>query len=233
MRLTLDRVCDHTFVRSLLDSSSVVVDLGANVGAFAHGLIAGTGCKVIAAEPVSALRAQIAPSPRLTVLDFAIGGTEQLVLMAVTPHSCPHVITQAPARAAMVEQVNMVSLSTFLERGNATRVDLLKVDIEGAELDMFESSSAATLQKIAQITVEFHDFIDTGARTKVRVERTKRRLQQLGFTLIAFSRDNTDLLFLNRSLVRVSGLEVARLSCVTRNLEGIRRVVRRYRPQHH
>lgn len=228
MRLELDRVCEHTFVSSLLGPSSIVVDLGANVGRFAHTLISRTGCRVIATEPVPALRAEIAPSSRLFLFGVALGGSDGFALIDLAPGSCPHVVAHAPGRSAMTQQVEMVTLDTFLKRAGATRVDLLKVDIEGAELDMFESSPAATLLAIPQITVEFHDFIDTSMRTKMRVERAKRHLMQLGFTLVAFSRDNTDLLFLNKSLIKLSALEVVRLSYLTRNVRGIRRVVRRF-----
>lgn len=198
------------------------------MGTFAHTLIARTGCRVIATEPVEALRAKIAPSPRLIVLPFAVGDTCGPVLIDVTPHTCPHVVVQRPNKTATAERVHMLTLDRFLERAGATRIDLLKVDIEGAELGMFESSAGATLLAVKQIAVEFHDFIDTSARTRMRVADIKRLLRQLGFAQISFSRDNTDLLFLNRSLINVSALEVVRLTYVTRNFKGIQRAIHRF-----
>ena len=55
----------------------------------------------------------------------------------------------------------------------------------------------------------------------------KRRLHALGFSSISFSRRNTDVLFINKSVGLVTDLEIEWLRYVVRNMRGARRVARR------
>jgi FkbM family methyltransferase len=52
-----------------------------------------------------------------------------------------------------------ITLETFLNTQRIELVDLLKIDIEGAEEAVFNSTRDATLCNIKQITIEFHDFV--------------------------------------------------------------------------
>ena len=61
--------------------------------------------------------------------------------------------------------------------------DLLKVDIEGAEWDLFDSLSDEDFAKIGQITVEFHDFVFPSMRE--RSEKIIKRLKDMGFSFIS------------------------------------------------
>jgi len=79
-----------------------------------------------------------------------------------------------------------------------TTVDLMKVDIEGAELPMFRAAPDEALLRSRQISVEFHEFLYPDMH--VEIELTKQRLQRLGFVAVDFSRVNGDVLFLNPSL---------------------------------
>jgi len=103
----------------------------------------------------------------------------------------------------------------------------MKVDIEGAELAMFESASDADLQKFTQITVEFHDFIYPEQSREV--ESIKRRLRGLGFWVINFSLDNSDVLFVNRATSGAGRLQYIRLKYITKYMSGIRRRLSGYR----
>jgi hypothetical protein len=95
-------------------------------------------------------------------------------------------------------EVEVVSLERFLSLAgfaDSERIDLIKVDIEGAELAMFEDVPDASLLRGAQFTVEFYDFILPALSP--RVNGVKLRLQLLGFPVIKFSLANTEVLFVN------------------------------------
>jgi hypothetical protein len=75
------------------------------------------------------------------------------------------------------------------------------VDIEGSEAQLFGSTSDATLGRIGQIGVEFHDFIPNTISSD-NVRQIRRRLERLGFVCLPFSylcphQDTCDLLFVN------------------------------------
>jgi Methyltransferase FkbM domain len=45
-------------------------------------------------------------------------------------------------------------------------VELLKIDTEGAEGDVLEGASSATLARIRQVTIEYHDHLVPGVRAR-------------------------------------------------------------------
>ncbi len=205
----------------------MVFDLGANHGLFAHELIKRVGCRVFAAEPVSDLRATITRSDKLTLLPLALGGSNGRVRLNVFEGRCASIVpSTAPDDLTLrTEEVAVVTLAEFLKLTGTDRVDLMKVDIEGAELDLLEAAAEDELKRIAQITVEFHDFIYPALRS--RVENVKERLRSLGFRMIKWSLDNTDVLFLNCEAVRLSTAQYWALKYVTRNFEGAKRRLHR------
>ncbi len=197
-RLSPENICGHTFL-PVLGEASIVFDFGGNRGAFCHAIIEKFGCRVFAAEPVPSLQRAIAPHPKLDVLPVAIAGANGTLRINVYDERCATMFGDIAAgeRSDTVE-VEAVSLPEFQERTGAQHIDLLKVDIEGAEFDLFENTPAAVLSDIDQITVEFHDFLYP--QMHARAEAAKLKLKSLGFSMISFSRDNTDVLFLNRRL---------------------------------
>ena len=79
---------------------------------------------------------------------------------------------------------------------------MLKVDIEGAEIDMFNSTDDKVLKKINQITVEFHDFKKKDDKPVVRL--INKRLASLGFIPVAYSKPSHeyyDMFFVNKDLL--------------------------------
>jgi FkbM family methyltransferase len=224
------RLCEHTYLPDLLNSNSVIVDLGANQGEFAHELIRRSGCTVYAAEPLSSLHAEIRISPRLKLFRVALGKQSGKAPLWVYGGRCASLMeARENDETVAQEEVEVVDLHTFLLRAGLSRVDLMKVDVEGAELDVFESALESDLRRIGQISVEFHDFIYP--KLKPRVEAVKLRLCEMGFWMINFSLDNTDVLFINRDVGSVSALRYGKLKYVTKYLEGTKRRLRRWEEQ--
>jgi FkbM family methyltransferase len=219
MHLLPATICRHTFL-PILDGNSVVVDLGANEGAFSHEIIKRFGCTVFAAEPIKSLSARIGTHPRLTVLNCGIGKETGDATINVFKDRCASLLPPRRNEAATGETIEVVKFSRFLSLTGVSEVDLLKVDIEGAELDVLDSIDDETLCRIRQITVEFHDFIypDTAGR----VDSIRQHLRATGFHDICFSLDNSDVLFINRNL-GVSKLNLMLLRTVVKYARGISR----------
>jgi FkbM family methyltransferase len=224
-RKSVDRLCEHTYLPSLLDSDSTVLDLGANKGQFCSGMISRYGCRVFAVEPVSELRAGIAELPGLSLLPFAVGGRNERARLHVFGSRCASLLYQKDDDVLSSEQdIEVLDLRTVIERLQLDRIDLMKVDIEGAELGMFDTASDAALLKCTQITVEFHDFIYP--EQNHQVESIKARLGALGFWVINFSLDNTDVLFVNAASSELGKLQYLWLKYVTRYMRGTHRRLR-------
>jgi hypothetical protein len=114
----------------------------------------------------------------------------------------------------------MVTLAEFRRLALADRVDLLKVDIEGAEIDLFSACDDDELRGVMQITVEFHDFIYRDLREPVL--QIRNRMADIGFWVVPFSLDNSDVLFINRK-AGVSTAEITYLRNIVRYGKGLQR----------
>jgi FkbM family methyltransferase len=221
----IDRLCDHTYVPTCLGPNSTVLDLGANKGEFSHGMISRYQCRVYAVEPLSSLRKEIVQSPRLSLVPFAVGGRNERSQLHVFGTRCASMLRRLDEEATESEEiVDVLDFKSLLGHLNLDRIDLVKIDIEGAELEMFASASDADLARCTQITVEFHDFIypEQGPQ----VESIKRRMRALGFWVINFSLDNTDVLFLNAATSRTGRLKYLGLKYISKYIHGISRRVR-------
>jgi FkbM family methyltransferase len=78
--------------------------------------------------------------------------------------------------------VRMVTLEDIFSLYHLEKIDLLKVDIEGEEWNLFEKFSKHDFERIYQISVEFHDFLDPSLRR--RTERSIKILKELGYSFI-------------------------------------------------
>jgi hypothetical protein len=78
--------------------------------------------------------------------------------------------------------VPTVSLDRAIGRTGATNV-ALKIDAEGAEVEMLESASAATLAAIDELALEYHDSIvpEAGARCRAVLVRAGFECRSLPF----------------------------------------------------
>ena len=141
----------------------MVIDGGANVGGFSRGMVDRFGCLCYAVEPVPELFARIPEDPRVRRFPLALGGGDGEVVLHLSGN--PEANSADPAIAAGFGSrgtlvASLASLESFLTRAGLDGADLLKLDIEGSEIALLENAGEATLRRIGQITVEFHDFLD-------------------------------------------------------------------------
>lgn len=61
---------------------------------------------------------------------------------------------------ASIASVDAITLDAILIQWQIEKIDLLKIDIEGAEKELFSSNHAGWLSKTAVMTIELHDFFD-------------------------------------------------------------------------
>ncbi len=221
----VSRLCSHTFLSYFLNEKSAVVDLGVNKGEFARSMIAKFGCRVHGLEPVPELFAAVTGTPGLIVEQAAIGTTVGTQQIRVFENRCASMGAALPGETSRSVDVPTVPLEVFLDRQGLREVDLLKVDIEGAELEMLPRIPAAVLAGIRQIAVEFHDFIYP--ETAPRVQAVIAGLVAAGFRRVRFSKDNIDLLFINPRFFRHPALLHLVLNFWFRPLLAMTRKIRR------
>lgn len=216
----------HTFYRPGLGPDSVVVDLGASSGGFAEAVSGLTGCRCHCVEAAPSNVALIEESERIRRHHYAVGGVDGPVTVHVADAEFHWVGTEAIAGAGALIEAPGVTLETLLSELGLSDVDLLKVDIEGAEIAMFDAAPDAVLRRLRQITVEFHDFIDPAEGPDV--ERIIKRLAGLGFDAVVFSRRfHGDVLFLNRPALGIGKARLLLYRSLVKWTRGVGRMLAR------
>jgi FkbM family methyltransferase len=143
-----------------------IIDVGAGIGDFSISLAARySRSRVIALEPFPrsfrALQENVALNrlDNVTALPYALGaasGPQRLRAGAAEPGQSS---TARVGRgvAEKPEEVPGRSLAALFEDLGIERCDALKMDCEGAEYEILMSSDDATLRKIENLAVEYHD----------------------------------------------------------------------------
>ncbi|MDO8559765.1 MAG: FkbM family methyltransferase [bacterium] len=156
---------EYGFTRELLTgtASPLVVDLGANIGLFSlhifrHAPQAEVHAAEASAETFRVLERNRAlqPQRRWRTYHVAVWKEDGTVPFLDLPASTSSRISFTPAAATTVPAQSLPSL---LERMVGPRtVDLLKMDIEGAELAVLPTS-ASSLTRVRHLLVELHTNI--------------------------------------------------------------------------
>lgn len=225
--MRIEQIHWHSVLPEFLGSSSKVVDLGANHGRFAKAVVERFGCECVAVEASPSQCGGMVRDRRITPVSAAVAATNGTTQLFESVQSTSSSIMHRPKSVIGVATVRTVRLDNLVESLGWAVVDLLKCDIEGAELEVFESCSDDFLAKIAQISVEFHDF--NGMYSSKLVEAVLARFHRLGFWSVRMSRvGHQDTLLVNHERCPTNRFFRMRTKWVDRNWLGFRRVVARW-----
>jgi FkbM family methyltransferase len=145
-----------------IDPGCTVVDIGANIGAFAIYAAKEGARRVVAYEPNGASFRCLEQNIAVNALQ-AVVQARQLAVTDQAGHS-----VQFPSQASMYgrigdeddtasfEAVETTSLARIVERDTPGGIDLLKIDCEGAEYDILLGAESA-LAHVREVRMEYHD----------------------------------------------------------------------------
>lgn len=157
----------HAILPFLPPTGAVVVDVGANSGAWSRELLASSGSRVarlIAVEPSAAHRDELErllrhPHEHLALALGAQSGRRILYsdflgsgLASLYPRDLSHV----GLKVGQMETVSAATLDEVIAERSIGTIDLLKMDAEGSELEILRgSSNALGKRRIKALTFEF------------------------------------------------------------------------------
>lgn len=185
---------DAAFAKALseLSANDLAIDLGANAGDFTERM-AQTGADVIAFEPdphaFSGLLARFEDMPNVRLVNAAAAaqsGRLELYRHVDFARSPDHYSTGSSLlkdKSRMSNQdaveVEVVDFAAFVE-DLGRNVSLLKVDIEGAEVELFECLLASPASRlVGTVFVETHERVlpQLAARTRALKHKTRALAQ--------------------------------------------------------
>ncbi|GAC1676858.1 MAG: FkbM family methyltransferase [Ktedonobacteraceae bacterium] len=168
-----------------IEKNDVVVDIGANIGVFTIYAARRTKKTVYAIEPspdnFRAIKQNIAANGLKNVvpLNYAVSDKNGIELLfnnaASQHHRLNKVMHDSTATCINVPSITLIGL---MESQKIDRIDFLKLDCEGAEEIILQTTSLDCLQKIRKIAMEFHDHL-----TLLNHDGMLKLLEDAGFTV--------------------------------------------------
>lgn len=156
--------CLYNYLNCLNKQTLNVIDLGANVGStsIALGCLFRGKIKIYAVEPHPELYAILVENIKkhnlidiVIPFNLAIGSTQLFIQSKLNPHNTGTSITSAFETDAVIK-VDCIKLDDFLLKNNITHADILKIDVEGAEYDIFSEFTLWDI--VTKYHIEFHDI---------------------------------------------------------------------------
>lgn len=169
----------HSLKRSTfdyLDESSVVFDLGGYEGQWTSDIYSRYRSQVYVFEPVkeyaSLITSRFKKNNDIRVFDFGLGHTDQELEITIDKFASSVVHRKDNAAS---EKIRIKNFLAFVEDQQISRIDLVKINIEGSEFDLLEYLlSEQFMPRITGILVQFHNF---APRAEARMRAIKSGLQ--------------------------------------------------------
>jgi FkbM family methyltransferase len=167
--LTFNEVIKDQVYKNILAKlrrCDTVIDLGANIGlASLYFASRYPSCRLLAVEPnpptykiLSANLRDLSERGRCKTLRAAVWGSEKELVADPSQahdHYSAFATKEATGRENGEERMQGFPITKIIEDSGFEHVDLLKVDIEGAEVELFKGD-LDWLRKVGAIAIEFH-----------------------------------------------------------------------------
>ena len=208
--LGIRRLREHSFFAPLLARPAAVMDFGAHRGEFFTALKSEhpvSRALLIEADPAFAESLKQAFGDEADVIHAAAVAERKQGTVTFTRSIEPEsssVFKEWSAAYGIADQVTVPTLD-FSDAVNrfGDRIDLIKMDVEAAEIGILESASASDLTNCIQLTVEFHD--KRAPFTRRDVDRVCRRMRAAGYGIVIANWPKVDdVLFVNLKSVPVA-----------------------------
>lgn len=180
--------CDYERKGCYIREGDVVLDIGANIGIFAHRAEQRGASKVICFEPFGPSYDCLVKniSPKSVALKLAVGGENRFQEFAlhtdfshiggVFSMSNKDVVGDKPIIKKDVSYT--IDINSIFNSPLCEKIDFLKIDVEGAEIEILNSITDDNLGSVRCVAIEMHK---TNEEFEFFQEKLLDRMFELGF----------------------------------------------------
>ncbi|NDB27969.1 FkbM family methyltransferase [archaeon] len=175
-----------------LSKLTTVFDLGANNGLFIQKMLSYNVKNIHAFEPnpnaLINLYDRYENNNNVKIINKAVSNKSDKLVFHYHPENSTissfdknHLIPHLPSKELMEIQVDTIRLDDYCNINSINNIDLLKIDVEGAEYDILENLDDAFYKKVKNVLIEFHDNHSGQLKNLIKFMREK------GFIINDFS----------------------------------------------
>ena len=155
-----------------VDAGDVVVDVGANIGLFSRYALTRGASIVHAIEPhptaFNCLALNNSKSVNFHPYKFGLSDENKFINMHVGGYNKEYyfmadtLTEKTDNNYSYTIPAQLMTMDTLYMSGVLSKIDFLKVDIEGAEVSLFEGFSDENLKSVDKIAIEIHPMFTSG-----------------------------------------------------------------------
>lgn len=173
-----------------LPNSYVIIDAGANIGlASLHFCSRFPGSTIYAIEPDSgnyqALAYQVRDLAGVKIFHRALWSRKEMLQLQVTGADAWGIQVQS----AQGGNVQGIDLTSFMQEQKINQIDVLKVDIEGAEVELFQGNYDYWLRRTRILIIELHETLRPGCEKMFyeAINTISHRLERSGENIVVYN----------------------------------------------
>jgi FkbM family methyltransferase len=158
-----------------LSTESIVVDAGGYQGNWSQEILEKYGSRIFILEPMdnyySEINRKFKNREMVSVYNYGLASKNTELLISLDDDSSS---LYKPGRS--YQKIEVKTFDQFIEEAGITKIDLFKINIEGAEYELLDDILEKKIQSfIENIQVQFHVFIPNciERRNKIREELSK------------------------------------------------------------
>jgi len=167
-----------------LNDKSVVFDLGGYEGQWSSDIFSKYCCYIHIFEPVKKFNLQIGErflkNERITIYPYGLSNETRPAFIHVN-RDCSSIFTSGEK----TERIRLVKATDFMQKRNIITIDLMKINIEGAEYDLLDHIiETALVTHIKNIQVQFHDFVPNAFERMRKIQKNLSKTHFLTYQYI-------------------------------------------------
>ncbi len=149
-----------------LTEKSLVFDVGGYEGEWSQQIYSRYNPSICIFEPVKKFtqicEIKFKDKPKVKVLNFGLGKkTEQISISVAEDASSTYKV------GIQTEEVYIHDIVVFMDENNIDNVDLIKLNIEGAEFDVLEKLiETGKIKQFKHLQIQFHDFVGSAKKRR-------------------------------------------------------------------
>jgi len=177
---------DNKLLNKIVNPNDVVIDVGASCGTFANACLMRGAGKVICLEPSPSFQILSKTfGPEVVCINAALSTKDEdreFFFTNYTTLNTFHIDSQLKTdsedriRNPKKSIVKCITLETLFKQVDASTINILKLDIEGHEYEIFENINSDLLNSVENVLIEFHH------NDNKQIEKITRKLEVAGFS---------------------------------------------------